>query len=110
MLIRLPASVGARVATALLVMAVVALGGAGATYLGMEAQAERVTALTQATDGPRLVERLRAEVYAVVMESRGLYFARDARQAAGFAITTWALSDQGAAEICACNADIGLAV
>ena len=85
MLIRLPASVGARVASALLVLGIVALGGAGATYLAMEAQADRVTVLTRATDGPRLVERLRAEVYAVVMESRGLYFARDARQAAAFA-------------------------
>ena len=85
MSIRLPASVGARVAIALLVLGMVALGGAGATYLAMEAQADRVTVLTQATDGPRLVERLRAEVYAVVMESRGLYFARDARQATAFA-------------------------
>ncbi|CAH2602903.1 Methyl-accepting chemotaxis protein [Rhodovastum atsumiense] len=83
--LRLPASIGARVTAALLVLGGVALGGAGATYLAMAAQAERVAALTRAEDGPMLVERLRAAVYAVVMESRGLYIARDARQATGFA-------------------------
>jgi len=32
-----------------------------------------------------MIERLRSGVYAVVMESRGLYIARDARQATQFA-------------------------
>jgi len=85
MTIRLPASVGARVAAVLLAIAAVALGGAAATYLAMEVQAERVAALTRATAGPPLVERLRAGIYAAIMESRGLYIARDARQATGFA-------------------------
>ena len=83
--IRLPASIGARVALCLLTLGLVALGGSFATYVAMEAQGDRVTALTRAAEGPRLVERLRAEVYAVVMESRGLYVARDVRQATQFA-------------------------
>src|SRR5579875_2682829 len=82
---RLPASVGARFAAALVTLGLVALGGSAATYVAMDAQADHVAALTRAAEAPLVVERLRAEVYAVVMESRGLYFARDARQAKGFA-------------------------
>jgi methyl-accepting chemotaxis protein len=51
----------------------------------MDAQANRVQALTRAEDGPRLIESLRAAVFATVMESRGLYIARDKAQATGFA-------------------------
>jgi methyl-accepting chemotaxis protein len=85
MALRLPASVGARVAAGVMVLGVVALGEAVATYLAMAGQAERIAAIARASDGPLLVERLRAEVYAVVMESRGLYVARDKPQAAAFA-------------------------
>jgi methyl-accepting chemotaxis protein len=80
-----PVSVGSRAALALLAVGAVALGSSGVTYLAMETQADRVTALTHASEGPRLVERLRAGVYAVVMESRGLYIARDTKQATKFA-------------------------
>jgi len=52
----------------------------------MDAQAGRVQALTRAEDGPQIVERLRAGVYAAVMESCGLYFARDKAQASAFAV------------------------
>jgi methyl-accepting chemotaxis protein len=83
--VRLSLSIATRMAFGLLTLGLVALGGAGATYLAMDAQAERVAALTHAADGPPLVERLRAGVYAVVMESRGLYIASDEKQAAGFA-------------------------
>ncbi len=78
-------SIAARIALGLLALGIVAIGGAGATYVAMDAQADQVSALTRAAEGPRLVERIRAEVYAIVMESRGLYFARDAAQATKFA-------------------------
>jgi methyl-accepting chemotaxis protein len=83
--VRLPASIGARVACGLLTLSAVALGDVGATYVAMQGQADRIAAIARAEEGPRLVERLRADVYAVVMESRGLYMSRDARQLAQFA-------------------------
>jgi methyl-accepting chemotaxis protein len=82
---RLPASVGAQVAAALFILGAVALGGVGATWYSMAAQAERIQILTRAATGPTLVEALRAGVYAVVMESRGLYLPGTPRQAATFA-------------------------
>lgn len=83
--VRRSVSVATRIAFCLLTLGFVALAGAGATYVGMELQAARVVELTRTAEGPLLVERLRAGVYAVVMESRGLYFARSADQATGFA-------------------------
>lgn len=82
---RLPISIAARITLGLLVVGTVAVGGAASTYIAMDAQANRVAALTRAADGPALVERLRAEIYAIVMESRGLYIARDTAQATTFA-------------------------
>jgi methyl-accepting chemotaxis protein len=81
----LPASIGARVAAGLMVLSTVALGEAVATYRAMASQTDRIAAIARAAEGPSLVERLRAGVYAVVMESRGLYVARDTSQATGFA-------------------------
>ncbi|HZF76370.1 MAG TPA: methyl-accepting chemotaxis protein [Acetobacteraceae bacterium] len=78
---RLPATVGARTGAALLMLGAVALGGAGGTFAIMQAKSERIYALSRLADGPPAVERLRAGVYAVVMESRGIYIAED-RQAA----------------------------
>jgi methyl-accepting chemotaxis protein len=83
--LRLPASVGAQVAAALFLLGAVALGTVGATWLAMAAQAERTEVLTRASSDPTLVERLRADVFAVVMESRGLYLPSTPARAAGFA-------------------------
>ena len=77
--------IATRMTLGLLALGLVAMGGASATYLAMDAQASRVQALTRAADGPQLIESLRAEVYATVMESRGLYIAHDKAQANGFA-------------------------
>ena len=85
MQLRLPASIAARTAASLLALGAVALAGAGATYMAMNGQAELIAKIDRAAGGPLLVERLRAEVFATVMESRGLYLAKDARQAARFA-------------------------
>jgi methyl-accepting chemotaxis protein len=74
-----------RAAACLLVLGGVALMGACVTYRAMNAQADRIARIAQAAEGPLLVERLRADVYAAVMESRGLYVAKDSRQAARFA-------------------------
>ena len=78
-------SIAYRMAVGLLLLSLVAIGGAAATYLAMNSQGNRVAALTRAADGPPLVERISASVFAIVMESRGLYIARDRAQATGFA-------------------------
>ena len=80
-----PTKVSSQIMLALLFLGAVALSGAAATFLGTEAQAERVQALSRAADATPTIERLRASIYAVVMESRGLYIARDAAQAKRFA-------------------------
>jgi methyl-accepting chemotaxis protein len=85
MQIRLPASVGAQMAAALLILGAVALGGVGATWFAMEAQARRMETLSRASTGPVLIERLRAGVFAVVMESCGLYLPGPPARVAGFA-------------------------
>jgi methyl-accepting chemotaxis protein len=78
-------SIATRMALGLLAVGLVAFGGAGTTYLAMDAQANRVETLTRLADGPLLVERMRAGVFAAVMESRGLYIAKDKKQAKIFA-------------------------
>jgi methyl-accepting chemotaxis protein len=78
-------SIATRMALGLLVLGLVAIGGAGATYLELHAQASRVAELARAANGPSLIEGLRAAVYGVTMESRGLYMARDKDQAVAFA-------------------------
>lgn len=82
---RRSSSVGLRLAAGLVLLGLVALGSAGATWFGMAAQAERTAALSRLNGGEALLERLRAGVYAVVMEGRGLYIARDRQQAERFA-------------------------
>jgi methyl-accepting chemotaxis protein len=79
------ASIGVRLAAGLLLLGAVALGGAMATWAGASAQADRTAALMRLASAEPLAERLRAGVYAVVMESRGLYIARDRAQAERFA-------------------------
>ncbi len=80
-----PTNVSTRIALALLVLGGVAFSGATVTYLGAETQADRVQALVRVAAIPAGIERLRAGIYAVVMESRGLYISRDQAQAKRFA-------------------------
>ncbi len=82
---RLSMSIATRLALGLIILGMVAIGAAGATFIAMDQQASRVQALTRAENGPQIIERLRAGIYATVMESRGLYIARDKAQANGFA-------------------------
>ena len=80
-----PASIGQRITLAVLLLGLVALGAATTPYVALSQRAARTAAMMRAAEGPALVEALRAGVYAVVMESRGLYIARDRKQAEGFA-------------------------
>jgi methyl-accepting chemotaxis protein len=79
------ASIGFRLAAGLLLLGAVALGGAGATVFALQYKSTRHAELTRLAEGKALIERVRVGVFAVVMESRGLYLARDRRQAEGFA-------------------------
>ena len=85
MKIRLPTTIGVQMAVTLFALGFVALGGAATTWIGMTRQADRIEAMTRASDGPELVERLRAGVNGVVMESRGLYLAANRGQSESFA-------------------------
>ena len=82
---RLPTSIGAQMAAALVTLGAVALAGSTATWITMTLQAKAIEAMVRASAGPELVERLRAEVNGVVMESRGLYLAANRTQAEAFA-------------------------
>ncbi len=82
---RIPRSVGARIAAMVLLLGSVALAGAGTTFWVMEAQKQSVAELTRAEESRPLIERMRAAIYAVVMESRGLYIAANRQQAERFA-------------------------
>ncbi len=85
MKLRLPTSIGVQMAIALLALGAVALTGAATTWIAMTRQADRIEALARVSAGPLLVERLRAGVNGVVMESRGLYIAADKKQSESFA-------------------------
>jgi methyl-accepting chemotaxis protein len=78
-------SIGARVVLLLLLLAGVALAGAGATFVAARQEKAAVAALNRAQQSHPLIERMRAGIYEVVMESRGLYLARDRAQAERFA-------------------------
>ena len=82
---RLPVTIGGRVIALLLLLAAVAMAGAGVTYAYAQRQQAALAALDRADESRPLIERLRAGIYQVVMESRGLYLAADRRQAEGFA-------------------------
>jgi methyl-accepting chemotaxis protein len=82
---RLLSSVGARFAAGLLLLGFVAIGGAVATWLDQAVLARQSAAVARLGTAEPMAERLRAGVYAVVMESRGLYIARDRAQAERFA-------------------------
>ncbi|WP_372617629.1 methyl-accepting chemotaxis protein [Falsiroseomonas sp.] len=79
------ASIGLRLAAGLILLGAVALGGAGVTFLALQQQAARQLETARLHEAQALIERVRVGVYAVVMESRGLYLAASRRQAEGFA-------------------------
>ena len=79
------ASIGLRLATGLLLLGAVALGGGAMTFLALKQSSARHAELMRLAEGEALIERVRVGVFAVVMESRGLYLARDRRQAESFA-------------------------
>jgi|GEM_PF-4070540 len=84
-MIRLPVTIGGRMIALLLLLACVAMAGAGMTYRAAQQQAAANAALDRAVESRPLIERLRAGIYNVVMESRGLYLATDRTQAEVFA-------------------------
>ncbi len=84
-MLRLPATIGGRVIALLLLLATVAMAGAGVTFTYAQRQEAALAALDRADESRPLIERLRAGIYQVVMESRGLYLAADRKQAEGFA-------------------------
>ena len=61
------------------------MAGAGVTFTYAQRQEATLAALDRADESRPLIERLRAGIYQVVMESRGLYLAADRKQAEGFA-------------------------
>jgi methyl-accepting chemotaxis protein len=79
------ASIGLRLATGLLLLGAVTLGGGAVTFLALQHQSARQAEVARLAEGEVLVERVRVGVYAVVMESRGLYLAANRAQAQRFA-------------------------
>jgi len=80
-----PVTIGARILAVLLALGMVAAGAAAIPFLASREHNEKIADLVRAAGGIAQVERMRAGVYGVVMESRGLYIARDPKQAAQFA-------------------------
>ncbi len=78
-------SIGTRLAAGLLLLGAVALGAALAGWAGHRAEAARQAEIARLASAEPLAERLRTGVYAVVMESRGLYLAANRTQAERFA-------------------------
>ena len=78
-------TIRARIVAMLLMLSVVAIGGAASTYTSAQYHNVEISALLRSSNGVAQIERLRAGIYAVVMESRGLYVARDTKQAEQFA-------------------------
>ena len=74
-------TIRARIIAMLLLLSLVAVGGATSTYLSAQHHNVEIAALLRSATGVAQIERLRAGIYAVVMESRGLYIARDTKQA-----------------------------
>ena len=79
-------TIRARIIGMLLVLSMVAVGGATSTYFSARHHNIEISDLLRSSNGVAQIERMRAGIYAVVMESRGLYIARDARQAEQFAV------------------------
>jgi methyl-accepting chemotaxis protein len=79
------ASIGLRLATGLVLLGAVTLGGGLVAFLALNHQAARQAEVARLAEGEILLERVRVGVYAVVMESRGLYLAASRAQARRFA-------------------------
>ncbi len=78
-------TIGARFTILASILGLVALGGAGVAYESNSRQAESAETLRHQAAARPMIERMRASIYAVVMESRGLYIAADRVQAERFA-------------------------
>jgi methyl-accepting chemotaxis protein len=79
------ASLRIKLALGLLLLGSMSLSGAGLALLALQRQAASHTELTRLAEALGLVERVRAGVYATVMESRGLYLATNRSQSERFA-------------------------
>ncbi|PWS34241.1 methyl-accepting chemotaxis protein [Falsiroseomonas bella] len=79
------ASIGFRLATGLVLLGAVALGGAFTTFFALGHQAARQAEVARLNAAEAMVQRVRVGIYAVVMESRGLYLAANRAQAERFA-------------------------
>ncbi|WP_137180295.1 methyl-accepting chemotaxis protein [Roseomonas sp. AR75] len=79
------ASIGLRLAAALMLLGVVALAAGFANFVAMRHEAERQAQVIRLAEAESLVQRVRVGIYAVVMESRGLYLASSRNQAERFA-------------------------
>lgn len=82
---RLLDTIGGRVIALLLLLASVAVTGSVTTFLAAQRQDAALVALNRNAESSALIERMRAGIYQVVMESRGLYLATDRKQAEVFA-------------------------
>ncbi len=78
-------SLAVRLLLPLAVLGAVAVAGAGATFVNARKHDALVAELDRVQTSVPLLERLRGSAYAAVMESRGLYLARDVKQAEAFA-------------------------
>lgn len=78
-------SLGARLYAVFGLLAAVAMGAATAGALVLRNFEAQAVEAQHAADAARLTERVNADVYAVVMDSRGLYFAADAAATGRFA-------------------------
>ena len=72
--------INVQLAAVLLVLGAVALGSAVAGWLALQAKAERVAAIQRLSESGPMVERLRAGVHAIGLETRGLFISADAAQ------------------------------
>ena len=78
-------TIGARFAILAAILGFVALGGALVAFESNRRQAATAEMLRQQAGARPMIERMRGAIYAVVMESRGLYIAADRPQAERFA-------------------------
>lgn len=71
-----PLSVGAKLYLLIGVLALVALGSAASAFVGMRAYQDRERAVMRIEAATILSERINGLIYAVVMDSRGVYMAK----------------------------------
>ncbi|WP_439550373.1 methyl-accepting chemotaxis protein [Falsiroseomonas sp.] len=78
-------TIGARFAILASILGLVALGGAFVAFEADRRQGESAEVLRAQASARPMIERMRGAIYAVVMESRGLYMAANRAQAERFA-------------------------